>query len=143
MAKLNGTDVLIYTSTDGGSTWKAVAHTSSATLGIEAATIEVTDKGSGGWSEFLGGVKSWTMEGEGFINYGTGAPDTGVSDLFDLLIGDSTVQVRFTTNKTGDRIFSGTALVTSLSQEAPSEDAATYSMSFQGTGALAMSAPIA
>ena len=144
MSKMNGSDLLVYTgvSSSDGSGGTAIGHTSSCTIGIEAATIEVTDKGSGGWSEFLGGVKSWTVEAEGFVNY---AATNGVNALFASLTNGDEVEVRFSIEPTpgppesfpnNTKYFYGTAIVTSLSQEAPSEDAATFSVSFQGTGSL-------
>ena len=50
----------------------------------------------------------------------------------------SSVVIRFGTDgsATGDTFYEGTAWLTAFSVSAPTEDTATYSLSFTGTGAL-------
>ena len=62
-----------------------------------------------------------------------------LSELFSTMIESRvTTSVTFgvTTSATGDTKYTGDVWMTSASLTAPLEDSATYSASFQGTGAL-------
>lgn len=110
-----------------------------ATLNMGADTLDASCKGSGGWSESIPGTKNWSIDADGVYRKVT-APDDADNLSFDELIaawkaGES-VQVRFGTGGVGDVMQAGTAIITSLSIDAPMDGEATASVTLQGTGEL-------
>lgn len=128
MAIINGTRIGIYV---GGT---KVAGATSASVSINQATRDATSKDSGGWVGSLEGLRDWSIEGEGFFNM---AAAYGFDELFLLIESRATVTVRFSTETSQENYLQGTAILTSLSADAPVEDSATFSFSFVGTGSLA------
>lgn len=130
--KINTTLLKVLTGTTPGTT---ITHENDATLTITHSTRDVTTKDSAGWAEFLEGLRGWEMSVAGLLSWdATKAPD----DFFtDNIATRAAATVYFTTNVTGDIVYSGTAWVTQLEQASPGqEETATFSLSFQGTGAL-------
>ena len=68
----------------------------------------------------------------------TNAPD----NLMSALSARTQIDVEFNqaSSTTGDYKYTGKAYITSCTLNAPNEDAATYSISLQGTGALTIAA---
>jgi predicted secreted protein len=56
--------------------------------------------------------------------------------LTALKISQASSTVKFATSDSDDRFFSGSALLTALSLDAPDESPATFSATFEGTGKL-------
>lgn len=111
----------------------------SATLNMGADTLDASCKGSGGWAESISGTKNWSIDAEGVYRKVT-APDDADNLSFDELIAawkaGETVGVRFGVGTTGSVMQAGTAIITSLSIDAPNDAEATASVTLQGTGAL-------
>lgn len=126
MAILNATEVTL--SVDGG----AVSHCTSASLSVNIELRDATTKDSGGWSDSLGGLKSWEMSGDAFVDLA--AAGKGVSDMFDLLIAGAAVTCIFNVDS---ETYTGTAFVTSVSIDGGVEENATYSVSLTGSDTLA------
>ena len=130
--KINTTLLAIYT---GSGTGTKITHLNDCSLTMNHSPRNVSTKDSAGWEEFLEGMRSWEMSASGLLSWdATNAPD----DLFTTNINTRTaVTVLFTTAVTGDIVYSGSAWATNLEQSSPGqEETATFSMSFQGTGAL-------
>ena len=123
----NGTDLVM--SIEG----TVVAYMTSTDFEVTMATRDVSNKDSAGWKEGREGQKSWTASCEAKF-----AEDStyGYSDLFSLWNSRGQVDVVLTTATAGDKIYSGSAYITSLSQSNPLEDTSTFSVSLEGTGAL-------
>jgi len=123
----NGTDLIMMIGTT------AVAFCTSNDFEITMATRDTSNKDSAGWAEKKGGQMSWTATAEGQF-----AEDSsyGFSDLFALLIARTAITVKLTTAVSGDNAYSGSALITSLSQSNPLEDTSTFSVSLEGSGVL-------
>ena len=117
MATFNGTSLLIYV--DG----KAIAHTTSASLTMDANTIDVSSKSSGGDAEFIVGQKSATLDFEGLTDFAATA--YALDDLFDLWYNREEIAWEFETS--GNTGFSGVGYITSLTLDAPMEDVSTFS----------------
>ncbi|MFZ2905326.1 MAG: phage tail tube protein [Cyclobacteriaceae bacterium] len=111
----------------------AIEDLENCELNIDAETIDVTTMESNGWSEFLHGVKNWTMTGSGIVDFGA---TEGVDEIADDIIAGAIGSVEFTTTQTGDTKFSGSALYTNLKIGAEVEGKCTFSFSLQGTGVL-------
>jgi len=124
---INGTAIGIYI---GGT---KIAKATSGSISITHSPRDITSKDSSGWSESLEGLREWSLEGEGMF-----ALDAtyGVVDLEAVLTARTAVTVRFSTETSGDEYWEGTAIQTDLSADTGVEESATFSFSFQGTGAL-------
>ena len=140
---INGSNVIIRISSDAGSTYDIFGFATSATLSLNMDTRDVTSKQDCGWRALKGGMKSWSLSGDGFLTYLQVAGEIEQTTLTTALFDRAELLVDFTTwdceNDTiiaGDANFSGSVLVTSYEITGGVEDNATYSFTFEGTGAL-------
>jgi TP901-1 family phage major tail protein len=133
-AIMNATDVLIQFSTDGV-TYDEVGRMTNASLSISMETRDVSNKDSAGFRELLGGQRSWSLAGDGLVVYSLTGAD-GFHDLFGYWNNRTNLYVKFGSVSGGEKNYSGRGFITSLDQEAGVEDSATFSFSFEGTGAL-------
>lgn len=131
---MNATDVLIQFSTDG-STYDEVGRMTNASLSISMETRDTSNKDSAGFRELLGGQRSWSLAGDGLVVYSLSGAD-GYSDLFGYWNNRTNLYVKFGSVTADEKSYSGRGFITSLDQEAGVEDNATFSFSFEGTGAL-------
>ena len=143
MAILNGTDIKVYDS----STNILVAFAQNGTLNFSMDVRDITNKESGGFSESLEGLRSWSVDLDGayaWTNASGVALTNGMDDLFNQYLLDAgantreafTIRFGNTGGATGDTYYQGSVFLTSISVAAGTEDTATYNMSFQGTGGL-------
>lgn len=128
MAKVNATDIGVYI----GST--LISGATSGELSLSSAMIDITTKDSAGDSEFLPGLRSGTLSVEAL--YTDDDADYNQSDLFAAWTGRTSLTIKYGTNTTGKKRFSASGYISSLSQSAGMEEAATYSAEFQLTGAI-------
>ncbi len=105
-----------------------------ATFSITRNTRDTTCKDSGGWSNVLAAAGSWEMSGTALFSFdGTYT----YNDLFTLISTGATASVKWGSTVTGDTIYSGTGLLTSLEATSPGTDEnATYSFTFMGVGEI-------
>ena len=124
-----GLNVII--SVKKGSEYKVVGGQRGATLNRGSETLDVSNKATGGaWKEFIAGAKEWSVDGDGILIDG----DEAFGLLEDAYLSGELVEV-----KIGDDSgwgFQGNAIITDFPVEAPYDDALSYSMTLQGTGAL-------
>lgn len=128
MAKYTGYDAVIYVSISGVYTKVAAQRNATLTRSMEA--VDVTDKDSLNWAEALAGIKSWELSCDGLVNLA----DSGYAFLETSFNNRDQVTVRLVTPS--GATYTGAAYITELSNEAPHDDAFSFSASFQGTGAL-------
>lgn len=100
-----------------------------ATLNREAETIDITNKVSAGWTENMTSVKSWSIEGDGIFV----VDDTALEAIETAFINGSWVEVQIADEAWG---YSGRGVITDFPIEANYDDAATYSITVTGSGAL-------
>jgi predicted secreted protein len=110
---------------------EVMAHATSASLSVSMDLRDSTTKSSAGWSESLGGLKSWEMSGDAFVDIA--ATNASMADCFDALIAGAAVAAVFTIDS---ETYTGTALITSVSADAGVEENTTFSVSLTGTAAL-------
>lgn len=124
---INGTLLGVYA---GGA---LIAKSTSCALNVVHNTRNTSSKESGGWEDALGAMRSWTISGD-FLD----AEDAAYrfDDLFALIGSRAAVTLKMSSEVSGDKYYTGSALLASLDREAPMEDNATGSYSFKGTGAL-------
>ena len=132
---MNATDVLVSISTDGGSTYTVVGKATSAGLSVTMDTRDTSTKDSSGWRELLEGQKSWSLTCDGLVCYNISGKETA-SDLYGYLSARTALTVKFGSAGTGEKVYSGTAYITSLSQDAGVEENVTFSASFEGSSTL-------
>ena len=128
MALVNGTDLVLYVL--DGATNKAFGHSRSFTLSVEANPIDATSRSSSGWSEFIMGSRSFTLDFEGLVDY---SDDINVEWLQTAVENKTKFLVKFTTNLAGDLVYNGYVYISSLTIDSPMEDVVTYSGTLQGT----------
>tara|TARA_R110000744_G_scaffold152392_2_gene266404 strand:- start:2325 stop:2774 length:450 start_codon:yes stop_codon:yes gene_type:complete len=144
MAILNGTEVKLYTvSNSGVGAGNLVAFAQNCSISIEHSPRDITNKESGGYSESLEGLRSWSIEMDGAYAY-TDAAGTALTNGADALIEDNVLNLRQkffvgfggTTTVTSDVRYWGECYITSWSVSAGTEDTSTMSISLTGTGVL-------
>ena len=110
-----------------------IAHLTSNSLTFDMSTRDASRKDSNGWKESLEGQKSFSGSAEGFF-----AEDAtyGYEDLFDVFAARTLVTVTWTTDVVGDTQYSGSCYITSLEKTDGLEESSTFSVSFEGTGAV-------
>jgi len=116
-----------------------VAHLTSNSLTFDMSTRDASRKDSNGWKEALEGQKSFSGSAEGFF-----AEDAtyGYEDLYDVFVARTKVVVTWTTDIVGDMEYSGDCFITSLERTDGLEESSTFSVSFEGTGAVTKAAVV-
>ena len=140
MARINGTDLIITLARDGY-TEQPLAHTTSASLSLEVASIDISSKDSSGNQEVIGGQKTATLDFEGLTDFASSG--YGIDDLFALVDNRYKIDWTMGTESGGDATapkFSGEGFITSLTLDAPMEDATTYSGTITVTGGVTFTA---
>ena len=132
---MNGTDVILAISTDSGTTYTTVGKATSASLQMNMEVRDVTTKDSAGWRELLGGLKSWSLSGEGMVTYNL-TSKAGFADLFGHMNSRTRLYFRFGSTTSGEKQYKGHGYLTSLSQDGGVEDNNSFSFSIEGDGAL-------
>ena len=124
MSAIKGLDVLIKVGS------QVVGGQRNASLEMSAETIDTTVKTTGGWAAKIPGIKSWTSSCDGvyFVD------DAGLEAAQTAFMNGTAVSLEFS-NSSG-LSYSGQAVITSMSVEAGQEDIVSYTISFEGTGAL-------
>ena len=138
MAIFNGTDlVLTLSSTSGGSEFKTL-HATSCSISMNVDTIDVSTKDSAGFRALIGGQKSFSLSADGLMDFAGVAADTEPDELFTQMMNRTAVTFVFglASPASGDYTYSGSGFITSLELSGGMEDAPTYSVSIEGTGAL-------
>ena len=131
MAIFNGTELGVYID----STLIAAATDCSLSLNME--TIDITTKDSSGYRELLGGLKSGSISCSGLIDY-LDASNKDITDLWTAWENRTSLTLKFSkaNETTGELSFSASGFITSLEQSGGTEDTATYSVTFELTGAI-------
>lgn len=124
MAAIKGLDVLIKVGS------QVVGGQRNGSLEMSAETIDTTVKSTGGWAAKIPGIKSWTSSCDGvyFLD------DAGLTAAQTAFMNGTEVKLEF--SKGTELVYSGQAIITSMSVEAGQEDVVSYTISFEGTGAL-------
>lgn len=124
MAAIKGLDVLIKVGS------QVVGGQRNGSLEMSAETIDTTVKSTGGWAAKIPGIKSWTSSCDGvyFLD------DAGLAAAQTAFMSGTEVKLEFSNSR--GLAYSGQAVITSMSVEAGQEDVVSYTISFEGTGAL-------
>ena len=144
---ISGSNLVLAADLAGGSSFVAVGGSTSCTLNVSQETIDISNKASLGNKEFMNGAVSWTMDCEAFFTDGdTDSADVPIRDgaatsgWFLSLDAGTKIQVQFSTTvdgMVGASKYTGEGYITSISLSGAVGEWSTYSVSIQGTGALA------
>lgn len=134
---INGTLAVIKTGTNNA-TATTIGLSTNASLSFTMETRDISNKSSAGWRELLEAQRSWSVSCEGLYAFldSAGAATKNYDDFWALMNTRTSLYIEISTGVTGDKYYGGQCYITSLEQSAPMEDNMTYSMSFEGTGAL-------
>lgn len=112
-----------------------IGCTTEANISISRSVIEATCKDNDGARQVLGGELAWTASASGLFKFDAGY---GISDLTDAILNDTSVTLKFgiQDEDAGDFYLSGTAKVTSVEMAGSVNDAATWSVNFEGSGTV-------
>lgn len=128
--KVAGVDVLLKVKKD--SDLITVGGQKGASLSRSAETIDVSDKTSGGWAESIMGLKSWSIDCEGFVVLG----DEGYSLLEDAFDNREAIDVEVKIGGAEGYTRTGKAVITDFPEEYAQDSAVTFSVSLQGASPL-------
>lgn len=144
-----------------GATARSIAYATSHTLNINLNTSETSnkDQGHGDWQTFEATTLNWDMQSDNLVG-DEESNGKSYTDMVDLMLTKTPVSLIFglegdsTSFETGkgklDEVpeggwkpaenklpyYSGKALITAISLNAPNGDNASFTVSFQGCGAL-------
>ena len=125
MAAVRGLDVLVYI----GET--VLGAQKNCTLSLEADTIDVSNKNSFGWADFISGTKNWSVSCDGQFT----VEDTAQATLMDAFVAGTLVDIEMK-NADSSIYYKGQAAIASIELEAAYDDVFAYSVEFTGKGAL-------
>jgi TP901-1 family phage major tail protein len=131
MAIFNGTELGVYIDDT------LIAAATDCSLSLNMETIDITTKDSSGYRELLGGLKSGSISCSGLIDY-VDASNKDIDDLWTAWENRTSLTLKFSkaNESTGDLSFAASGFITSLEQSGGTEDTATYSVTFELTGAI-------
>ena len=121
-----GLDLLIYIGEN------PIGGQRGASYEMSAESIDISTKTTGAWKAKIGGAKEWTAECEGVFFFN----ETGFEAAKTAFKAGTPVQLKFTKRGEPTKGEQGNAIITSIAIDAPYDDAMTYSISFEGAGAL-------
>ncbi len=136
MAIFNGTDLILKVSPSSGGTEAKLMHSQNVSLSMNVDTIDISTKDSAGFRELLGGQKSFSLSADGLMDFEAAAGDTDVQELFTQALDRTAVTFVFGIDDGTLYNMSGSGFITSIEVSGGTEDAPTYSVSIEGTGAL-------
>tara|TARA_R100001230_G_C5684340_1_gene192657 strand:- start:742 stop:1140 length:399 start_codon:yes stop_codon:yes gene_type:complete len=127
MAVVNGTNLII---TLGGT---AIANAQEVSLSLNHDVIDVTTKDSAGNRELIPGQKSGSMSCSGLQEF---SGSNGIKALTSTFNSGAQVTLVFDQVATGGETFTSGGILTSLEISGGTDDAPTYSASFELSGPI-------
>ena len=107
-----------------------------ASINIDVEMLEAACKGFNSWKKVKPGQKSWSISLRGIYRLYDATESLtnfGVVDLFDAIVGDEMLTIKFGTAVTGDTQFTGDVYLNNWAVEASAEDWGYYSAAATGT----------
>jgi len=103
------------------------------TMVADAEMIEVTNKDSNSWAEFLPGKKNVTISGSADLDSTSVLP---ASDIFSKISAGTSVSIIFYHSVTGQKSYTGTGYYKKFQQKGGTEDRMTIEFEIQMTGTV-------
>lgn len=112
----------------------AITCQTDASISMSTNMFETTCKDSGADSAFFPGSKTWTASGSGNLAFDA---TYGGEELFAAWNAQTSMTAVLKTGVTGDKVYTGTAYISSLSiNSSGNDEPVTFDYELQGTGAL-------
>lgn len=127
--KVSGASVLIMIGD------KPIGGQTGATINRTADTIDVTNKVSDGYKEYVASWKDWSIDCDAFVVLG----DTVQEELETAFEAGTAVTVHCRVGADAEAngvTYEGSGVITSLTTDLGQDDAVTYSLSIQGSAKL-------
>jgi len=134
---INGTKFGIYEDA------KLIAYATSGSISINHSARETSNKEDAGWKTVMEGQRDWEVSCEGMVAFldlsGGAIAGSTIDELFTAYITTrGTFTISFESATSGDKKWSGSGYISSISVDAPNEESTTYSVSFTGTAPLTL-----
>lgn len=154
MGIIKGKKLMVWVK-QGSGNYQSIGYATNHTLSTSATTISVShkdlaDAGAGHWNDQNLDELSWTITSENF--YANTAEGITFADLFGYYANGNTLDLKFgiaadstTGVPTGGwatptgTVLSGQAIISGIDVNAPTDDNASFTITFQGKGALTAS----
>lgn len=128
-----GKDIVLAIFNENGEKLLAVSGQQGLTINRNAESIEISSKDTeGGWKAKIPGMKEWGIDIDGVYVLA----DESHRELAKAFDAGSPVCLKVINKKTKKGMFGGLAVITDYPIEAPYDDTMTYSLTFEGMGAL-------
>lgn len=128
-----GFNARVSISADGGTSYQVIGEARDATLSISQNEIEATSFDSAGWSEYIPGLKEWSVDIEALYI----PTNVAQENLFDALVNGTTLKIKLLPKTgSGNTGYEGDVFVSSWEINPTPDDAVSVSVSFRGTGLL-------
>jgi predicted secreted protein len=128
-----GFNARVSISIDGGTSFQLIGEARDATLSISQNEIEATSFDSAGWSEYIPGLKEWSVDVEALYI----PTNVGQENLFEALVDGTLLKIKLLPKTgTGNLGYEGDVFVSSWEINPTPDDAVSVSVSFRGTGFL-------
>jgi predicted secreted protein len=128
-----GFNARVSISIDGGTSFQLIGEARDATLSISQNEIEATSFDSAGWSEYIPGLKEWSVDVEALYI----PTNVGQENLFEALVDGTLLKIKLLPKTgTGNLGYEGDVFVSSWEINPTPDDAVSVSVSFRGTGLL-------
>lgn len=128
--KVAGVDVLLKIKKDSNTV--VLGGQKGASLSRSAETIDVSDKTSGGWSESIMGLKSWSVDCDGFVTLG----DEGLALMHEAFDNRGSIDIDIKVGGDTGYTYTGSVVITDFPEDYAQDSAVTYSLSLQGASSL-------
>ena len=116
---------------------RKIGHATSATFTVNADLPDATTKDSGGWAENIHRLRSFSVSGDGLVDYSDdGTTTQGAVSIRDLILDRTSVTLYWGTETVGDTIYTASAKVASIEETAEMESPVSYSFEFTGSGQI-------
>jgi predicted secreted protein len=132
--KVIGKNIILYKIVSGVDT--PFACSTNCTFSVQVNQRDVTSQSSAWFKESKIDIAAWNVTCEGIITL----IGYSYSDMLANQLSRTPISIKFTINNgTSLVVLSGTAIITSLSINAPFKEIATYSIQLQGVGPYSIS----
>jgi predicted secreted protein len=128
-----GFNARVSISVDGGTSYQLIGEARDATLNISQNEIEATSFDSVGWSEYIPGLKEWSVDIEALYI----PTNVAQENLFEALVDGTTLKIKLLPKTgVGNTGYQGSVFITSWEINPTPDDAVAVAVSFRGTGEL-------
>jgi hypothetical protein len=133
MAKLNGTNLLLYIQMEGAGPWIPILAAQNHSISIDVDLPDASTKGSGGFDEHIPGMRS--ASGDIDILYDP-SEEYNKDQIWDMISNRKGAKIRSSTAETGYKFFEFNASLSNFSENADMEQPVSFSCSFKSNGII-------